>query len=48
MADAKILNELLGKLPFGPIEDYRGNLRVVAGAAERLRARAARLLGEKD
>ena len=45
--DAKTMSELLGGLPFER-EHYRANLRIVAGAADRMRKRCARLLVEEE
>jgi hypothetical protein len=46
MSDSKIIADVLQTLPFGAVDAYRGNLRVVAGATERLCKRCAKLLGE--
>ncbi len=43
--DVKTMGQLLAELPFDR-DGYRANLRIVAGAAVRMRARCARLLGD--
>jgi len=43
--DVKIMQELLAVLPFAG-SSYRGHLRVVRGACERLRLRCTKLLGD--
>jgi len=43
--DAKLVVDMLKQLPFKP-DDYRGTLRVIAGAAERIRGTCARLIDD--
>ena len=43
--DASLMLGKLKTLPYAA-EGYRGDLRVILGAAERMRSRCARLLGE--
>jgi hypothetical protein len=45
--DSKVIEEKLKKLPFAG-EAYRGDLRVIRGAAKRIADRCAKLLGESD
>jgi hypothetical protein len=44
--DVRIAGEMLRALAYSSSDGYCGNLRVVSGAADRLRKRAARLLKE--
>ena len=45
--DIALVEKMLRTLPFAR-DDYRGNLRVIRGAARRMIERTARLLGEKE
>ncbi len=47
MRDAQLIEEKLKALPFAGGAGYRGELRVILGAANRLCQRCAKLLGEE-
>jgi hypothetical protein len=48
MQDVAIQGDMLRKLPSQTPGDYRGNLIVCRGAAERLKQRCTRLLGDAE
>jgi hypothetical protein len=48
MLDVQVMADMLRGLAFDSLPNYRGSLRVVLGAAERMRQRCTRLIGDGE